>query len=87
MLICTDDNNEEKIKKYVRGIQVAPFVPKQMKIAVDEAEEKANKEKQEFTQDDEIILQQLEDSLPEPSELTSIILSPIEFEKVRVLPF
>jgi len=75
------DEDEEKIKAYVNTIKIEPFVPKQVKIAANEAEEKENKEKQEANQDDETLVEELQKVLPKPSEFKSVDIAPIEFEK------
>jgi len=56
-------------------------VPRQIKIAANDAEEKENKEKQEQNQDDETLVKDLQNTLPKPEAFKGVNLTPIEFEK------
>ncbi|PRP82322.1 ubiquitin activating enzyme E1, partial [Planoprotostelium fungivorum] len=73
------EEDEQKIKSFVSAIHVAPFVPKQMKIAANDAEEKENRDSRDGNEDEDKV-ESLKKMLPQAGSVNAK-LTPVEFEK------
>eukprot|EP01117_Protostelium_nocturnum_P002084 TRINITY_DN12724_c0_g1_i1.p1 TRINITY_DN12724_c0_g1~~TRINITY_DN12724_c0_g1_i1.p1 ORF type:complete len:1011 (+),score=274.61 TRINITY_DN12724_c0_g1_i1:161-3193(+) len=76
------EEDRQVVKQLASSVQVAPFVPKQVKIAANDNEEAANKEKrdQEAGEEEEQQVSNLLKELPSPSSVKQALV-PIDFEK------
>lgn len=69
------------VKKILGSIKVPEFVPKRVKIAVTDAEQKEQQQEKEKEIDDDTVCDDILKSLPKPGDLKDFKMTPISFEK------